>query len=93
MNQVVLSPIPVDELISKIAERVQALNKIDDGLTQPWYSVPEAALVCRVRPATIRLWLSSGRLPGTVNAGQRKTLIPRSALASILKTGKASDED
>lgn len=43
----------------------------------------EAARVARVSPSTIRHWISTGKLGGTVRLGKRR-LIPRRALAYAL---------
>ena len=40
----------------------------------PWLTVAEIADELRVNPATVRLWISKGRLPAK-RAGQRKLLI------------------
>jgi excisionase family DNA binding protein len=43
----------------------------------------EAARMARVSPSTIRHWISTGKLGGTVRFGKRR-LIPRRALAYAL---------
>jgi excisionase family DNA binding protein len=54
-------------------------EEVDD----PWLTVAEIADDLRVNPATVRLWVSKGRLPAT-RAGQRKLLIRRSDLDHML---------
>jgi excisionase family DNA binding protein len=56
--------------------------EVDDD---PWLTVGEIAEELRVNPATVRLWVSKGRLPAT-RAGQRKLLIRRSDLDRMLET-------
>jgi excisionase family DNA binding protein len=50
----------------------------------PWLTVAEIADELRVNPATVRLWISKGRLPAK-RAGQRKLLIRRSDLDRMLE--------
>jgi excisionase family DNA binding protein len=52
---------------------------IDD----PWLTVAEIAEELRVNPATIRLWVSKGKLAAR-RAGQRKLLVQRSELNRML---------
>jgi excisionase family DNA binding protein len=49
----------------------------------PWLTVAEIAEELRVNPATVRLWVSKGKLPAT-RAGQRKLLIRRSDLERVI---------
>ncbi len=48
----------------------------------------EAARVARVSPSTIRHWIATGKLGGTVRLGKRR-LVPRRALAAALGVGIA----
>ncbi len=49
----------------------------------PWLTVAEFADALRVRPVTVRSWISKGELPAT-RAGKRKWLIRRSELDRML---------
>ncbi len=49
----------------------------------PWLTVAEFADALRVRPVTVRSWISKGELPAT-RAGRRKWLIRRSELDRML---------
>lgn len=62
------------------ADDVEARDVDDD----PWLTVAEIAGELRVNPATVRLWVSKGRLPAT-RAGQRKLLVRRSDLDRMLE--------
>jgi excisionase family DNA binding protein len=55
-----------------------------DDPTDPWLTVAEIASELRVSPATVRLWVSKGKLPA-MRAGQRKLLIRRSDLDRMLE--------
>ncbi|MBV9367574.1 MAG: helix-turn-helix domain-containing protein, partial [Solirubrobacterales bacterium] len=55
--------------------------------SDPWLTVAEIADELRVNPATVRLWISKGRLPAK-RAGQRKLLIRRSDLDRMLEVAK-----
>ncbi len=58
----------------------------------PWLTLAEIAEELRVSPATVRLWVSQGKL-GATRAGRRKLLVRRSALDQMLKAsepGKAA---
>jgi excisionase family DNA binding protein len=54
----------------------------------PWLTVAEVADELRVNPATVRLWVSKGRLPAK-RAGQRKLLIRQSDLDRMLAVTKS----
>ena len=56
-----------------------------EDFDDPWLTVAEIADELRVNPATVRLWVSKGRLPAT-QAGQRKLPIRRSDLDRMLET-------
>jgi len=49
----------------------------------PWLTLAEIADELRVSPATVRLWVSQGRLEAT-RAGARKWLVRRSELDRML---------
>jgi excisionase family DNA binding protein len=49
----------------------------------PWLTLAEIAEELRVNPATVRLWISRGRL-SAMRAGQRKLLVRRSELDRML---------
>ena len=70
-----LAPWSIQTLID-----VEARDVDDD----PWLTVAEIAEELRVNPATVRLWISKGRLPAK-RAGQRKLLIRRSDLDRMLE--------
>jgi excisionase family DNA binding protein len=55
-----------------------------DDTGDPWLTVAEIAAELRLNPATIRLWISKGRLPAT-RTGRRKLLIRRSDLDRLLR--------
>src|SRR5271166_7189269 len=50
----------------------------------PWLTVAEVAAELRVNPATVRLWISRGKLKAK-RAGQRKLLVQRSELDRMLE--------
>jgi excisionase family DNA binding protein len=50
----------------------------------PWLTLAEIAKELRVNPATVRLWVSRGRLKAK-RAGQRKLLVQRSELNRMLE--------
>jgi excisionase family DNA binding protein len=54
-----------------------------DLADDPWLTLAEIAEELRVNPATVRLWVSRGRLVAT-RAGQRKLLVRRSELDRML---------
>ncbi len=56
---------------------------VPDELDDPWLTVAEIAEELRVNPATVRLWISRGRLKA-MRAGQRKLLVRRSELVRML---------
>ena len=55
-----------------------------DPAEDPWLTVAEIAAELRVNPATIRLWVSKGKLKA-MRAGQRKLLVQRSELNRMLE--------
>jgi len=63
---------------------VSDIDVPDGPLVDPWLTVAEIAEELRVNPATVRLWISKGRLPAR-RAGQRKLLILRSDLDRMLE--------
>jgi excisionase family DNA binding protein len=54
-----------------------------DPIDDPWLTLAEIAEELRVNPATVRLWISRGRL-SAMRAGQRKLLVRRSELDRML---------
>ena len=54
-----------------------------DLADDPWLTLAEIAEELRVNPATVRLWVSRGRLKA-MRAGQRKLLVRRSELDRML---------
>ena len=54
-----------------------------DPADDPWLTVADIADELRVNPATVRLWISHGRLKA-MRAGQRKLLVRRSELDRML---------
>jgi excisionase family DNA binding protein len=58
----------------------------------PWLTLAEIASELRVTPATVRLWISRGRLSAK-RAGQRKLLVQRSELDRMLAATQARDAD
>jgi excisionase family DNA binding protein len=57
-------------------------NELDPA-EDPWLTLAEIAEELRVNPATVRLWVSRGRLKA-MRAGQRKLLVRRSELDRML---------
>jgi excisionase family DNA binding protein len=55
-----------------------------DPAEDAWLTVAEIAAELRVNPATIRLWVSKGKLKA-MRAGQRKLLVQRSELNRMLE--------
>ena len=55
----------------------------EDDSDDPWLTLAEIAEELRVNPATVRLWISRGRLKA-MRAGQRKLLVRRSELDRML---------
>ena len=55
-----------------------------DPAEDPWLTLAEIAKELRVNPATVRLWVSRGKLKAT-RAGQRKLLVQRSELNRMLE--------
>ena len=58
----------------------------------PWLTVAEIAEELRVNPATIRLWVSKGKLAAR-RAGQRKLLVQRSELDRMLEASSRRYEN
>jgi len=58
-------------------------RKEPDPADDPWLTLAEIAEELRVNPATVRLWISRGRLKA-MRAGQRKLLVRRSELDRML---------
>jgi excisionase family DNA binding protein len=54
----------------------------------PWMTVAEFAEAMRMRPVTVRSWITKGQLKAT-RAGQRKWLVRRSELTRMLEAGDA----
>ena len=61
-----------------------------DPADDPWLTLAEIAEELRVNPATVRLWISRGRLKA-MRAGQRKLLVRRSELDRMLAPTEPSD--
>jgi excisionase family DNA binding protein len=61
-----------------------------DPADDPWLTLAEIAEELRVNPATVRLWISRGRLKA-MRAGQRKLLVRRSELERMLAPTEPSD--
>lgn len=59
----------------------------DESPEDPWLTVAEVADELRVNPATVRLWISKGRLRAK-RAGQRRLLIRRSDLDHMLEVAR-----
>lgn len=57
-----------------------------DPHDDPWMTIAEFAQEMRVRPVTVRSWISKGQLAAT-RAGQRKWLVRRSELTRMLNQG------
>jgi excisionase family DNA binding protein len=55
-----------------------------DPAEDPWLTLAEIAAELRVNPATVRLWVSRGKLTA-MRAGQRKLLVRRSELTRMLE--------
>jgi excisionase family DNA binding protein len=60
-----------------------------DAPDDPWLTLAEIADELRVNPATVRLWISRGRLKAK-RAGQRKLLVQRSELDRMLAATDSS---
>ena len=63
-----------------------------DLADDPWLTLAEIAEELRVNPATVRLWVSRGRLKAT-RAGQRKLLVRRSELDRMLASTASSEPE
>jgi excisionase family DNA binding protein len=61
-----------------------------DPADDPWLTLAEIAEELRVNPATVRLWVSRGRLRA-MRAGQRKLLVRRSELDRMLAPSEPPD--
>ena len=57
----------------------------------PWLTLAEIAQELRVSPATVRLWVSQGRLAAT-RAGARKWLVRRSELQRMIDRDQPGGE-
>ena len=55
-----------------------------DPAEDPWLTLAEIAQELRANPATVRLWVSRGKLKAK-RAGQRKLLVQRSELNRMLE--------
>jgi excisionase family DNA binding protein len=63
-----------------------------DLADDPWLTLAEIAEELRVNPATVRLWVSRGRLTAT-RAGQRKLLVRRSELDRMLASTASAEPE
>ena len=63
-----------------------------DLADDPWLTLAEIAEELRVNPATVRLWVSRGRLKAT-RAGQRKLLVRRSELDRMLASTASAEPE
>jgi excisionase family DNA binding protein len=63
-----------------------------DLADDPWLTLAEIAEELRVNPATVRLWVSRGRLAAT-RAGQRKLLVRRSELDRMLASTASAEPE
>jgi excisionase family DNA binding protein len=63
-----------------------------DLADDPWLTLAEIAEELRVNPATVRLWVSRGRLKAR-RAGQRKLLVRRSELDRMLALADPSRDE
>jgi excisionase family DNA binding protein len=62
-----------------------------EAADDPWLTLAEIADELRVNPATVRLWISRGRLKA-MRAGQRKLLVQRSELDRMLAATDSSQQ-
>jgi excisionase family DNA binding protein len=69
-----------------VAERVP--DAVTGSLDDPWMTVAEFAEAMRMRPVTVRSWITKGQLKAT-RAGQRKWLVRQSELTRLLESGDA----
>lgn len=67
-----------------MAERVP--GAVTGSPDDPWMTVAEFAEAMRMRPVTVRSWITKGQLKAT-RAGQRKWLVRRSELTRMLEAG------
>ena len=67
-------------------------DRESDPAEDPWLTVAEIAAELRVNPATIRLWVSKGKLKA-MRAGQRKLLVQRSELNRMLEASSHRYDD
>lgn len=63
-----------------------------DPAEDPWLTLAEIAQELRVNPATVRLWVSRGKLKAK-RAGQRKLLVQRSELNRMLEVSSHRYDD
>ena len=66
------------------AEGSHVTDPEPDPAEDPWLTLAEIAGELRVNPATVRLWISRGKLKAK-RAGQRKLLVQRSELNRMLE--------
>jgi excisionase family DNA binding protein len=64
----------------------------DDVDDDAWLTVAEIAAELRINPATVRLWISRGKLKAK-RAGQRKLLVQRSELDRMLEVSSHRYDD
>jgi excisionase family DNA binding protein len=57
-----------------------------------WITVAEAAAILSVHPQTVRLWLRSGQLPGTLLSRKAGYRIKRADVEHILTNGLPPDD-
>jgi excisionase family DNA binding protein len=69
-----------------VAERVP--DAVTGSPDDRWMTVAEFAEAMRMRPVTVRSWITKGQLKAT-RAGQRKWLVRRSELTRMLEVGDA----
>jgi excisionase family DNA binding protein len=63
-----------------------------DPAEDPWLTLAEIAAELRVNPATVRSWVSKGKLKAR-RAGQRKLLVRRSELKRMLEASSHRDDN
>jgi excisionase family DNA binding protein len=62
-------------------------RRIEDSLTQAWYTVREAAIELKTHEETLRRWIRAGKVRVS-NPGERKTFIHKTELARLLQQRK-----
>ncbi len=88
-------PARLDSLGARLAALETLLTRIDEAVRARSPAVApadllttaEAAKVARVRPATVRGWIRSGRLAASVPPGSRRRLVRRGDLLAFLRGG------